>query len=79
VCPAPAKAADPERQHAQPPHEKLYVCGEVRSIAARVASVADAARKTGIYASPRAFASLLVGAFAASYMATVGGAAATRL
>jgi hypothetical protein len=36
-------------------------------------SAADAARKTGIYVSLWAFASLLVGAFAASYMATVGG------
>jgi hypothetical protein len=35
--------------------------------------VADAARKTGVYVSLWAFISLLVGAFAASYMATVGG------
>jgi hypothetical protein len=36
-------------------------------------AAADTARKTGIYVSLWAFASLLVGAFAASYMATVGG------
>jgi hypothetical protein len=34
---------------------------------------ADAARKTGVYAALWAFISLLVGAFSASYMATVGG------
>jgi hypothetical protein len=34
---------------------------------------ADAARKTGVYVSLWAFISLLVGAFSASYMATVGG------
>jgi hypothetical protein len=39
----------------------------------KVKAAADAARKTGIYVSLWAFASLLVGAFAASYMATVGG------
>jgi hypothetical protein len=35
--------------------------------------VADAARKTGVYAALWAFVSLLVGALSASYMATVGG------
>lgn len=34
---------------------------------------ADAARKTGVYVSLWAFISLLIGAFSASYMATVGG------
>jgi len=34
---------------------------------------ADAARKTGVYVALWAFVSLLVGAFSASYMATVGG------
>jgi hypothetical protein len=36
-------------------------------------AAADAARKTGIYVALWAFISLLVGAFSASYMATVGG------
>jgi hypothetical protein len=36
-------------------------------------TVADAARKTGIYVALWAFIALLVGAFSASYMATVGG------
>ena len=36
-------------------------------------AAADAARKTGVYAALWAFISLLVGAFSASYMATVGG------
>jgi hypothetical protein len=36
-------------------------------------TAADAARKTGIYVALWAFVSLLVGAFSASYMATVGG------
>ena len=36
-------------------------------------SAADAARKTGVYVALWAFISLLVGAFSASYMATVGG------
>jgi len=36
---------------------------------------ADLARKTGVYVALWAFVSLLVGAFAASYMATVGGRA----
>jgi hypothetical protein len=39
--------------------------------AARTA--ADAARKTGVYVALWAFISLLVGAFSASYMATLGG------
>jgi len=34
---------------------------------------ADAARKTGVYVALWAFISLLIGAFSASYMATVGG------
>jgi hypothetical protein len=34
---------------------------------------ADAAKKTGVYVALWAFISLLVGAFSASYMATVGG------
>jgi hypothetical protein len=34
---------------------------------------ADAARKTGVYVALWVFISLLVGAFSASYMATVGG------
>jgi hypothetical protein len=53
------------------------VFDQAKSAAAQAAdkakAVADAARKTGIYVSLWAFASLLVGAFAASYMATVGG------
>jgi hypothetical protein len=36
-------------------------------------TAADAARKTGIYVALWAFISLLIGAFSASYMATVGG------
>jgi hypothetical protein len=36
-------------------------------------TVADAARKTGVYVALWAFISLLIGAFSASYMATVGG------
>jgi hypothetical protein len=36
-------------------------------------TAADAARKTGVYVAMWAFISLLVGAFSASYMATVGG------
>jgi hypothetical protein len=38
-----------------------------------VKHAADAARKTGVYVALWAFVSLLVGALAASYMATVGG------
>jgi hypothetical protein len=36
-------------------------------------TAADAARKTGVYAALWAFVSLLIGAFSASYMATLGG------
>ena len=36
-------------------------------------AAAEAARKTGVYVALRAFIALLVGAFSASYMATVGG------
>jgi hypothetical protein len=36
-------------------------------------STADAARKTGVYVALWVFTSLLIGAFSASYMATVGG------
>ena len=36
-------------------------------------TAADAARKTGVYIALWAFISLLIGAFSASYMATVGG------
>jgi hypothetical protein len=36
-------------------------------------TAADAARKTGVYVALWAFISLLVGAFSASYMATLGG------
>jgi hypothetical protein len=39
---------------------------------------ADAARKTGVGVALWAFISLLVGAFSASYMATVGGSATKR-
>ena len=38
-------------------------------------TAADAARKTGVYVALWAFISLLVGAFSASYMATLGGRA----
>ena len=41
--------------------------------AQKVKEAADAARKTGVYVALWAFISLLVGAFSASYMATVGG------
>jgi hypothetical protein len=41
--------------------------------AATAKTVADAARKTGVYVALWAFVSLLVGAFSASYMAMVGG------
>jgi hypothetical protein len=55
------------------------VFDQAKSAAAQAAdkakAAADAARKTGIYVSLWAFASLLVGAFSASYMATVGGRA----
>ena len=36
-------------------------------------AAADAARKTGVYVALWAFISLLIGAFSASFMATVGG------
>ena len=36
-------------------------------------TAADAARKTGVYVALWAFVSLLIGAFSASYMATLGG------
>ena len=36
-------------------------------------TAADAARKTGVYVALWAFISLLIGAFSASYMASVGG------
>ena len=36
-------------------------------------TAADAARKTGVRVASWAFISLLIGAFSASYMATVGG------
>jgi len=39
----------------------------------RQTRAADAARKTGVYVALWAFVSLLIGAFSASYMATVGG------
>jgi hypothetical protein len=41
--------------------------------AQKAKEAADAARKTGVYVALWAFISLLVGAFSASYMATVGG------
>jgi hypothetical protein len=41
--------------------------------AEKAKEVADAARKTGVYVALWAFISLLVGAFSASYMATIGG------
>jgi hypothetical protein len=53
------------------------VLTEAKAAAAKAADtakqVADTARKIGVYASLWAFASLLIGAFAACYMATVGG------
>jgi len=45
----------------------------VSEVADRAKAAADAARKTGVYVALWAFISLLVGAFSASYMATVGG------
>ena len=47
--------------------------GAMDQAANRAREAADAARKTGVYVSLWAFISLLVGAFSASYMATVGG------
>jgi hypothetical protein len=53
------------------------VFDQAKSAAATAAekakAAADAARKTGIYVALWAFVSLLVGAFSASYMATIGG------
>jgi hypothetical protein len=47
--------------------------GAMDQAADKAKEAADAARKTGIYVSLWAFISLLVGAFSASFMATVGG------
>jgi hypothetical protein len=44
-----------------------------QQVADKAKEAADAARKTGVYVALWAFISLLVGAFSASYMATVGG------
>jgi hypothetical protein len=44
-----------------------------QQVADKAKAAADAARKTGVYVALWAFISLLVGAFSASYMATVGG------
>ena len=44
-----------------------------QQVADKAKEAADAARKTGVYVTLWAFISLLVGAFSASYMATVGG------
>jgi len=53
------------------------VFDQAKSAAAQAAEkakeAADAARKTGVYVALWAFVSLLVGAFSACYMATVGG------
>jgi hypothetical protein len=53
------------------------VVGQARKAAAdaldTAKKAADAARKTGVYVSLWGFISLLVGAFSASYMATIGG------
>ena len=46
----------------------------VADVVERAKAAADAARKTGVYVAIWAFIALLVGAFSASYMATVGGA-----
>ena len=43
------------------------------AVADKAKTAADAARKTGVYVALWAFISLLVGAFSASFMATVGG------
>ena len=45
----------------------------VSDVVERAKAQADAARKTGVYVALWAFISLLVGAFSASYMATLGG------
>ena len=63
----------------QPDAEKRVadVFNEAKSAKAQAVDkakqAADAARKTGVYVALWAFISLLVGAFSASYMATVGG------
>jgi hypothetical protein len=63
----------------QPDAEKRVsdVFDQAKATAAAAAdkakAVADAARKTGVYVAMWAFISLLVGAFSASFMATVGG------
>jgi hypothetical protein len=63
----------------QPDAEKRVadVFDQAKSAKAQAAQqakeAADAARKTGVYVALWAFISLLVGAFSASYMATVGG------
>jgi hypothetical protein len=63
----------------QPDAEKRVsdVVDQAKNAAAQAVETAkqaaDAARKTGIYVSLWAFISLLVGAFSASYMATLGG------
>jgi len=44
-----------------------------QQVADKAKEAADAARKTGVGVALWAFISLLVGAFSASYMATVGG------
>jgi hypothetical protein len=44
-----------------------------QQVADKAKAAADAARKAGVYVALWAFISLLVGAFSASYMATVGG------
>ena len=63
----------------QPDAEKRVtdVFNQAKAAAAQAADkakqAADAARKVGVYVSLWAFIALLVGAFSASYMATVGG------
>jgi len=61
-------------------HKSAYVpgascfCGDrVCSIKTNRKGVLEQARKVGVYASLWAFISLLIGAFSATYMATVGG------
>jgi len=53
------------------------VVSQAKAAAAKAADTAkkaaDEARKVGVYASLWAFISLLIGAFSATYMATVGG------
>ena len=46
---------------------------DAAAIADKAKAAADEARKAGIYLALWTFISLLVGAFSASYMATVGG------